>query len=330
MTDRYAAVHQDANGPGDARPTAAQIMADEGLGAGTLAGQTAFITGCSAGIGVETAKVLYAAGATLYLTARGLDKARAALGDMVDDKRVHLLELHLDSLKSVRACAAEFLSRSSTLNLLVCNAGVMMPPEGRTEDGFETQFGTNHLAHFLLFNLLQPALAAGAASSARASRVVVLSSLAHRWGEVKFDNFNFDGCYDTWATYAQSKTANLWTANEIERRYASQGIHAWSVQPGAVQTELMRHMSEAEIKDHQDDYLRSIMKNPEQGAATSVWAATAAALEGKGGKYLENCQIIGPYEPSNGQFSPGYAPYAYDVDKAKKLWEMSRKLVGLQ
>ncbi|KAM4060817.1 short chain dehydrogenase [Hirsutella rhossiliensis] len=333
MADRYISAHKTPNGPGDARPTAAQIIKDEALDGGQLGGQTALITGCSAGIGVDTAKALYAAGATLFLTARDLAKARAALGDALvgDGERVHLLQLDLESFDNVRACAAEFLSKSATLNLLICNAGVMTPPEGRTKDGFETQFGTNHLSHFLLFNLLQPALLAGAATSNRASRVIVLSSLAHRFGEVNFDNFNFDGNYDPWTAYAQSKTANVWTANEIERRYGSQGVHAWSVHPGAVLTDLMRHMSDAEKTGfHEDPLLAKMFKNSEQGAATSVWAATAAALEGQGGKYLEDCRITGPWDPSVGEFGPGYATYAYDVEKATKLWNKSRELVGLQ
>ncbi|KAI1120831.1 hypothetical protein F5Y10DRAFT_257624 [Nemania abortiva] len=248
---------------------------------------------------------------------------------MATSERVHLLELDLESLASVRACAAQFLSANTPLNILICNAGVMTPPEGRTQDGFETQFGTNHLAHFLLFNLLQPALLAGS-SPERASRVVIVSSVAHRFGEVVFDNVNFENTYDPMKAYAQSKTANLWTANEIERRYGSQGIHAWSLQPGAVITDLTRHLPE-DRKDAlwTDPYLSKIAKNPEQGAATSVWAATAAALEGQGGKYLENCQIIGPWEPSSGIWSPGFAPYAYDTEKANKLWERSLEWVGL-
>lgn len=328
MADRYVAVHESASGPGDARPTAIQIIKDENL-EGKLAGKIALITGCSSGIGTESAKALYLAGATLYLTARNLAKARTALGELAESDRVHLLQLDLESFDSVRACAAEFLSKSSTLNIAILNAGVMATPEGRTKDGFETQFGTNHLAHFLLFNLLQPALLAGATPQTP-SRVVVLSSVAHRFGEVNFDDVNFEGHYDAMATYAQSKTANLWTANEIERRYGAQGIHAWSVQPGAVQTDLMRHMSEDAQKGLEtDDYLSKIMKNPEQGAATSIWAATAAALEGKGGKYLENCQIVPEWEPSFGQWGPGYAPHAYDTEKAKKLWEKSIEWVGL-
>ncbi|KAM5344046.1 hypothetical protein ACJ41O_012583 [Fusarium nematophilum] len=328
MADRYAQVHQHPNGPGDSRPTGIQIIQDEDL-AGKLSGKVAFITGCSSGIGIETAKALHLAGMTLYLTARNLSKARAALGDLIESDRVHLLELDLESFESVRTCAATFLSKSQTLNVLICNAGVMTPPEGRTRDGFETQFGTNHLAHFLLFNLLRPSLLAGATPSF-ASRVVILSSVAHRFAEFNFDDINFDRGYDALAAYGASKTANLWTANEIERRYGPQGIHAWSVQPGAVLTNLTQHMSDAEKGAvGGDPYLASIFKNPDQGAATTVWGATAKALEGEGGRYLEDCQIAKEWDPSSGQYTPGYGAHAYDVEKAGRLWDESLKWVGL-
>ncbi|KAH7174269.1 uncharacterized protein B0J16DRAFT_348368 [Fusarium flagelliforme] len=328
MTDRYVAVHKAASGPGDARPTADQIIKDEKL-EGKLTDHVVFITGCSAGIGVDTAKAMHLTGATLYLTARNLEKAKTALGDLVESDRVHLLELDLESLESVRSCAAKFLSESPKLNTLICNAGVMCTPEGRTKDGFETQFGTNHLSHFLLINLLLPALRKGVTPD-RAARVVILSSLAHRFGEVNFDNVNLEGCYDPNKAYAQSKTANLWTANEIERRYSSEGIHAWSVQPGAVFTDLGRHMSEdAKSKIGGDPYLQKVWKYSLQGAATTVWGATAEALEGQGGKYLEDCQIIGKWDPESSMYEPGYAEWAYDEEKAKKLWEKSVEWVGL-
>ncbi|KAL5592005.1 hypothetical protein FOVSG1_010894 [Fusarium oxysporum f. sp. vasinfectum] len=328
MADRYVTIHESPNGPGDSRPTAIQIIKDEGL-EGKLSDQTVFITGCSAGIGIETAKALHLTGATLYLTARDLEKAKSALGDLAEDERVHLLELDLESLESVRSCAAKFLSESPKLNILICNAGVMCTPEGRTKEGFETQFGTNHLSHFLLFQLLQPALAKGATSD-RASRVIMLSSLAHRFGEVDFDNVNMEGCYDPNKAYSQSKTANLWTANEIERRYASEGIHAWSVQPGGVLTDLGRHLSEEQKSGLAvDPYLKTIWKLPDQGAATSVWAAVAQALEGQGGKYLEDCQIVGKWDPSTPLYARGYGEHACDTEKAARLWNKSLEWVGL-
>ena len=157
--ERYAAVHKNIKGPGDARPTALQIIHDENL-EGKLTGHVALITGCSSGIGIETARALYATGVTLYLTARDLAKAKSTLPDIIASDRVHLLKLDLMSLDSVRACATEFLSKSQTLNIFIANAGVMACPEGKTKDGFEIQFGVNHLAHFLLFNLLKPTLLA--------------------------------------------------------------------------------------------------------------------------------------------------------------------------
>ncbi|KAF5665546.1 oxidoreductase [Fusarium denticulatum] len=322
MADRYVTIHESPNGPGDSRPTAIQIIKDEGL-EGKLNDQVVFITGCSAGIGIETAKALHLTGATLYLTARDLEKAKSALGDLAQDERVHLLELDLESLENVRSCAAKFLSECPKLNILICNAGVMCTPEGRTKEGFETQFGTNHLAHFLLFQLLKPALAKGATSD-RASRVIMLSSLAHRFGEVNFDNVNMEGCYDPNKAYSQSKTANLWTANEIERRYANEGIHAWSVQPGGVLTDLGKHLSEEQKSGLAvDPYLKTIWKLPDQGAATSVWAAVAQALEGQGGKYLEDCQIVGKWDASTPLYARGYGEHACDTEKAVRLWDKS-------
>lgn len=157
-----------------------------------------------------------------------------------------------------------------------------------------------------------------------------MASIAHRFGEVNFDNINFDGNYDAMQAYAASKTANVRCANEVERRYKSKGVHAWSIQPGAVLTNLSQHFSEEEkAAAGGDPYLASIFKNPDQGASTSVWAATASALEGQGGKYLEDCQIIGPWDAKAGQWTPGYGDHTYDEAKAVKLWDVSLKLVGL-
>lgn len=329
MTSRYAETHRNPQGPGDSRPTASQIVQDEDL-IGKWTDKVVFITGISAGLGVETAKALFPTGATFYLTARGLEKARKALGELSDSPRVHLLHLDLDSLGSVRACAAEFLSKSKTLNVFVANAGVMATPEGRTADGFETQFGTNHLGHFLLFNLLNPALLA-AATPENNSRAIFISSLAHRHSEVNFDNYNFEGAYDPAVAYGQSKTANLWTANEIDRRYSSQNLRAFSVQPGWIPTDITKYMPQ-DVKTALASIpaLATQFKSPEQGAATATWAATSKSLEGMGGKYLEDLQIGRKCDQSEGQFAVGYAPHAYSPDKEKKLWGLSLELVGLK
>lgn len=325
--DKYAAVHQSYKGPGDARPTALEIVQDENLEGG-LTGRVVLITGCSSGIGIETARALYAAEATLYLTARDPAKAMSALPDIITSERVHLLELDLMSLESVRRCAAEFLRSSQTLNIFIANAGVMACPEGKTEDGFETQFGVNHVAHFLLFHLIKPTLLASAEAHFP-SRAIFLSSISHRAGEPKFENLGFEGEYNPMVAYGASKTANIWTAREVDRRYGAKGLHAFAVHPGGILTDLQRHMSQ-EAKTGISRLVAIGGKSPEQGAATTVWAATAKVLEGKGGWYLEDCQVGKPWEEKNGRYAPGYAPWAYDEVKEGKLWKLSLDLAGLE
>ncbi|KAG0647758.1 Short-chain aldehyde dehydrogenase [Hyphodiscus hymeniophilus] len=329
MTAKYAAAHQSPAGPGDARPTALQIIKDEGL-ENKLTGKVVLITGCSSGIGIETARALYATGATLYLTARDLSKAKAELPDLVTSDRVHFLELDLNSFKSVRACAAEFLSKSKTLNIFIANAGVMACPEGRTEDGFETQIGVNHLSHFLLFNLLKQAILASASPEFN-SRAIFLSSVGHRIAEPNFENLSLDGAYNDFIAYGQSKTAGIWTANEIDRRYGAKGLRAFSVHPGGIHSNLTRHLSKETVEAFSDDpSLEKVFKSPEQGAATTVWAATSKDLTGLGGKYLENCKVSRPWTEADGQWGEGTAAFAYDAEKEGKFWKMSLDLVGLK
>ncbi|KAI9372249.1 hypothetical protein BJX61DRAFT_553024 [Aspergillus egyptiacus] len=312
-----------------------QIIHDEGL-EGKLAGKVILITGCSSGIGIETARALSTTGATLYLTARDLSKAHAALGTLAHDPKnnIHLLELDLSSLASVRTCAAEFLRRSPTLNILINNAGIMVPPEGRTADGFETQFGTNHLGHFLLTQILKHTLIASATPELP-SRLIMVSSSAHRASEVDFTDSNFASRdYDAWTAYGQSKTAMIWTANEIDRRYGAQGLHAFSLHPGSIASGLQKYVSD-ELRQRwageiPADSLAAAAKSPEQGAATTVWAAVAKCLEGKGGLYLEDCQIIGPLAADAGLLDPGYAPWVYDGSRAERLYGLSMKLVGME
>ncbi|KAH7084591.1 hypothetical protein FB567DRAFT_498713 [Paraphoma chrysanthemicola] len=326
MSAKYESIHQNPNGPGDARPTASQIIKDEDL-QGKWSDKTILITGTSSGIGIETARALLDTGATVYLTARDLNKAKSALGSILDNPRAKLLELDLNSLASVRKCADEFSKDSDKLNILIANAGVMATPEGRTEDGFETQFGTNHVAHFLLIQLLLPTLIKSATPDFK-SRVVVLSSSAHRLGEVNFDDFNFEGKYHPWVAYGQSKTANLYTATELERRYSSQGVHGYSVHPGLIGTGLMKFLPAEMLAGWAaNPIVGKVTKDVEQGAATSVWAATAKALEGKGGVYLEDVQISKPAKVDPEEYDPGYAPYAFDQEKERLLWEKSLELV---
>jgi NAD(P)-dependent dehydrogenase (short-subunit alcohol dehydrogenase family) len=194
MATRYQAAYNSPDGAGDAGPTALQIIEDENL-KGKLGGKAIFVTGCSSGIGIETARTLFTTGATLYLTARNLEMARTALPDLIVSERVHILELDLNSLDGVRACANDFLSKSKKLNVFIANAGIMASSEGHTKDSFETQFGTNHLAHFLLFNLLKPTLLSSSSPKFN-SPAIFLSSIGHRYAEPKLDNLNLEGEYN--------------------------------------------------------------------------------------------------------------------------------------
>ncbi|KAL6409180.1 oxidoreductase [Ilyonectria robusta] len=324
MSSKYAAVHEKPDGPGDARPTASQIITDYDL-EGKLSGKVVLITGCSSGIGVDTARAIYRTGATIYVTARDVDKAKAALHDLADKFRVNFLQLDLSSLDSVRACAESFKSKSDQLDILIENAGVMACPEGRTADGFETQFGTNHLGHFLLFYLLKDTLLHSSTPIFN-SRAIILSSCAHQTGSVHLDNLTLEGEYEPWKSYGQSKTANLWTAREIEKRFGAQGLHAWAVHPGSIATELQRHVSE-EVKRGwaANKELAKNWKSIEQGAATTVLAAVSPELEGKGGLYLEDTQVA----KSPGTGGAGYADWAYDEEGPGKLWEKSLELLKL-
>ncbi|KXG54624.1 Short-chain dehydrogenase/reductase SDR [Penicillium griseofulvum] len=326
---RYAEAHAKPNGPGDARPTALQIIKDESA-EGKLKGEVIVITGTSAGIGIETTRALATTGATLFLTARDVAKAQSALAGIFEHPRMEIVEMDQANLSSVRAAAAAILDKTSKIHLLVNNAGTMGFPDIRlTADGHELQFGTNHLSHFLFYKLLEPALLA-AASPDVPSRVVNLASSAHNiHGINNPDNYNFQGGgYDPSVAYAQSKTANIYMANEIERRHGSRHLHSTSVHPGIIHTGLTKHMPPDAFKGM--EFLYPTIKSAEQGAATTVWAAVSKTWKHEGGKYLVNCAVAEPYVEGDDKLSAlGYAPYAYDVEKAKRLWSDSLKLVGL-
>jgi NAD(P)-dependent dehydrogenase (short-subunit alcohol dehydrogenase family) len=359
----YAALHKTIKGPGDARPTAEQVILDRFPPPTTstgLKGRVILITGASSGIGVETARALYSAGATLYLGARDLKKLQAVIDDIVSSHKKsdndasgtytppvpEKLELHLDSLPQIRSAAAEFLQRSnSTLHVLINNAGVMACPLARTKDGLEQQIGTNHFGHFQLYTLLEGALLSGAESSGRLSRVVNLSSMGHRMGSVRLPDWNFtanstkdsDGKetnpdYHKWASYGQSKTANIWMASAIHRRHGTGGrplLTAFSVHPGGIQTELGRHLDEEDAALLKDSGYIDELKSVPQGAATSVWAAVAEHFDDarNGGRYLEDVGESGAAPEGAEGMTPGYAAWAYDEAGAEELWRISVETV---
>ncbi|KLO81786.1 related to reductases [Fusarium fujikuroi] len=331
---RYAQVHINPQGPGDARPTALQIIKDEGL-LNKLTNKVVLITGGNQGIGLETARALHATGATVYITARSPEKIEQGIKDIVSwpeaksEAPVYGIELRLDSFKSVRAAAQDFLAKVDKLNILILNAGVMATPEGKTEDGFETQFGTNHLGHFLLFQLLKPALLAATTPSFQ-SRVISLASKGHRAGAIRWDDYNFEKeAYNPWLAYAQSKTANIYFASELDRRYADQGIHGLSVHPGYILTNLGKYIDLSKID--LDGPIKNALRNKAQGAATTVYAAVSKDWEGRGGKYLADFVEERLVRPGVDPTSPelGHAAWIYDEEAERRLWELSERLVGL-
>ena len=322
-------------GPGDHRPTAQHIIETEGL-VGKLTDKVILLTGASSGIGVETARSLYHTGAHLYLPVRDMAKGEAVKADIESDGMagrgtIDLLTLDMESLDSVRQCAADFLSKSKQLHVMICNAGVavVMPPK-KTKDGFELQFGINHLAHFLLFQLLKEALLASSNPPESNVRVVMVSSAAHSISTVVLDDVNFtQRGYNPRLAYAQSKTANIHMALEIERRYGHRGLHSTSVNPGNVPTALNRHIPPHILKKvEQDERLDVHYKNKQQGAATTVWAAVGKEWESAGGKYLEDCMVAEQKEnlPLGHR---GHALHAYDEEAAKQLWVETLRMVGL-
>ena len=306
----------------DATSTTDEVI--EGI---SLAGKLAVVTGASSGLGVETSRVLAAAGAAVLMLARDEPKLVAAAAELRQSQpaaQLYTQCMDLADLDSVRGAAAAILDMYPRINLLVNNAGVMACPLLRTTQGFEMQFGTNHVGHFLFTCLLVPALLAGAPG-----RVVNLSSAGHKFAAFNFDDPNYEQReYDKWQAYGESKTANVLFSVGLDQRLRDRGVRVFAVHPGVIMTELSRHMVEADFeslsaKTPAGEEL--VFKSVEQGSATSVWAATSPELDGKGGIYLENCQIA---EPAVQGSNSGVESYATDTVAAERLWALSEGLTG--
>ena len=328
----YTAAHANPEGAGDARPTALQIVRDEGF-EGKLGGKVIVITGASSGIGLDTARALSVTGATLFLTARNVKMAETALAGVIEAGRVSLVEMDNGSFASIRAAAGWILEQSNNkVNILINNAGVLgVQGLQLTEDGQEVHFATNYLSQFLLFQLLKPALLASAFRDFH-SRVVNVSSSAHRAGYLpESDNYNFEkGGYSHEVAYANSKIASTYLANEIDRRYGSKGLHATSLHPGAIDTNISRHLGPefvAFVKSN--EAIVKLIKSPEQGAATTVVAAIGKEWENKGGTYLEDCEEARRGEDDNDVFGVGYVSRTFDRKHEERLWKDSLKMVGI-
>jgi NAD(P)-dependent dehydrogenase (short-subunit alcohol dehydrogenase family) len=311
---------------------------EEVLAGVNLHGKRILVTGVSAGLGVETARSLAAHGARVVGAARDLTKAKTTTEQVRKDAVANggsfeLVELDLASLKSVRACADALLAKDDSFDVIIANAGVMATPFGHTTDGFETQFGTNHLGHFVLVNRIARLLRAG-------GRLINLSSSGHRFSNVDLQDPNFErAAYEPFVAYGRSKTANCLFAVAFDQRHRERGVRAAAVHPGGIQTELGRYIDPSRIQQMVDQINQQLAvegkgpfqwKTIPQGAATSVWAGVVAPPDEIGGRYCENCHVgrIVPDHVTISAISEGVRGYALDPKNAEALWKKSEELVG--
>ena len=311
---------------------------DDVLSGTNLQGKRILVTGVSAGLGVETARSLAAHGAHVVGAARDLKKAEAATQQVRKDAAANgggfeLVELDLSSLESVRACANKLLAAGKPFDVIIANAGVMATPFGQTKDHFETQFGTNHLGHFVLINRIARLLRKG-------GRLINLSSAGHRYSNVDLEDPNFERTpYEPFVAYGRSKTANILFAVAFDRKHRERGVRAAAVHPGVIETELARYVDPSRLQNlikQISDQLAAEGKGPfqwksvPQGAATSVWAGVVAAAEEIGGQYCENCHVgkLVPDETTISGVSEGVRGYALDPKNAEALWKKSEEMVG--
>lgn len=310
----------------------ASSTTDDVLHGVDLNGKRFLVTGTSSGMGIETARALVAHGADVVGTARDLEKAATPTRAIREAASAsggsfNVVKLDLADLKSVRA-AADHLLAGAGFNGVIANAGVMAMPQGKTKDGFETQFGTNHLGHFVLVNYIESLIHDN-------GRLVTVSSNGHRWADINIDDPNFEARpYDPWISYGGSKTAVVLFAVEFDRRHRARGVRATSLMPGVSQTGLAAHLSQDDlgalgkrIASEMGTAGQSFaFKTMPQVAATAVWAATVADGEVIGGKYCQDVQVA-PVENAPG-IRFGVMSHALDPERAKLLWAKSEQLVG--
>ena len=324
--DNYNGALQQPIGSGfNAASTAADVI--KGV---DLSGKTAIVTGGYAGIGLETVKVLAAAGATVIVPARDNGKAAKNLREI---KNVSIETMDLTDPASIDAFAEKFLASGAPLHILINNAGIMWVPLIRDARGYESQLVTNHLGHFQLTARLWPAL-----KKATGARVISVSSFGHQMAPFNFEDPNFEHRdYETLAGYGQSKTANNLFAVELDHRGKNAGVRAFSLHPGSVNgtdlgrvapMDLFKQMGTHDAQGNLKLEVAEKLKTVPQGAATSVWAAFVGPAEDVGGKYCEDCHVASVSSGEISIVSGGVRSYALDPERAKALWAKSEELVG--
>lgn len=311
---------------------------DEVLNGVDLKGKRILVTGVSAGLGVETARSLAAHGAEVVGAVRDVRKADAATSHVRQEAaqaggNLELIELDLANLSSVRSAADELLAKGDLFDVVIANAGVMATPFSLTADGFERQFGTNHLGHFVFVNRIASLIRDG-------GRLINLASAGHRFSNVNLEDPNFEKTpYEPFVAYGRSKTANIQFAVAFDKRHKARGVRAAAVHPGGIQTELGRYMEPGALEglvNQINSQLAAEGKGPyqwksiPQGAATSVWAGVVAPAAEIGSQYCENCHVgtVVPDDFTISVVSEGVRAYALDPANAEALWTKSEELVG--
>ncbi|HSW93207.1 MAG TPA: SDR family NAD(P)-dependent oxidoreductase [Gammaproteobacteria bacterium] len=299
--------------------TATDVIADM-----DLTGKTAIITGGHSGLGLESTKALAAAGANVIVGARNVTGAEKIL---LNIPNTAVKELNLSDLASVKHFSNEIINSKIHVDILFCNAGIMACPETRVHSGWEIQFAVNHIGHYVLTNLIWGMLNPG-------SRVVCVSSAGHHVSPIRWNDIHFEKeKYDKWVAYGQSKTANALFALQLDEYGKKHNIRAFSLHPGKIFTPLQRYLTVGEMisagwLDHEGNPLDPTFKTPEQGAATQVWAATSPKLKNMGGLYCEDCEIAKSASEYTESFR-GIRDYAANLDEAKRLWELTEHLTGI-
>jgi NAD(P)-dependent dehydrogenase (short-subunit alcohol dehydrogenase family) len=295
-----------------------------------LAGRTAVVTGGYSGIGLETVRALAAKGVTVVVPVRSPEKAAGNLAGVDGDVRTAPLDLA--DLASVRQFGESMLSELDRLDLLINNAGIMACPEARVGPGWESQFGINHMGHFALTKVLLPLI-----ERTPAARVVTLTSTTHKVTDIRWDDIQFETGYEKWQAYGQAKTANALFANALSRRLAGSGALSFAVHPGGIFTPLQRHLPQEEMiafgwideNGEPTEMAKAGFKTPEQGASTTLWAATSANLEGKPGVYCEDCDIASPTDVESPMARyQGVDEHACNDESAERLWAVSEELLA--
>jgi NAD(P)-dependent dehydrogenase (short-subunit alcohol dehydrogenase family) len=293
-----------------------------------LSGKTAIVTGGYSGIGIETTRALSEAGANVIIPARRTEEAMVALDGIIP--KDHIFEMDLSDLDSIKRFT-DLVKNNLSLSILINNAGIMACPESKTSNGWDLQFAVNHIGHFVLTHELIDSM-----DQSSGARIINLSSTAHKFSGICWDDIHFLNSYDKWVSYGQSKTATSLFSIELDRRLKDKNIRSFAVHPGGIFTPLQRHLQQEEMVAmgwlNEDGSLSELakagFKSSTQGASTSLWAATSSQLDNKGGLYCENCDVANLAGGSPEERYFGVRDWAVDSDEAKKLWHSTEKMLA--